>query len=90
MSMINAVDLLNYLSDNPPAHVILKAVYSDGKTRSRGARTISAGDAEETKAHLMEMQSVCGPALGAVKEMPPHLTQLADWAEDQQAKMNKK
>jgi hypothetical protein len=90
MSMSVAVDMLDYLSDNPPAHVILKAVYSDQKTRPRGAGKMSASDVEETKAHLVEMQSVCGPALGAVKEMPPHLTQLADWAEDQQAKMNKK
>jgi len=84
-----AVDMLDYLSDNPPAHVILKAVYSDQKTRRRGG-PVRASDAEETKAHLMEMQSVCGPALGAAKEMPPHLTELADWAEDQQAKMKGK
>jgi hypothetical protein len=92
MSMSAAVEMLDYLSDNPPAHVILKAVYSDPNARGgrRGRKAMSAIDPEETRAHLAEMQSVCGPALGAAKEMPSHLTELADWAEAEQAKMNSK
>lgn len=87
MSMGDAVDLFEYWRDYPPAHVILRAVYmKPGAEPQRSSRKQDISEAETVRA-LLEMQSLSGSALGSSRQMPPHLKELADYAEETLAKM---
>jgi hypothetical protein len=90
LSMCDAVDLVEYLSEHPTADDILGAVHLDPKARRRpvqrtAARAVSPsaiGEAEGKK-QMLGLRQFFGPA----RPLPPQLREMASWAEEQKRKM---
>ena len=101
MSMGDAVALMDYWADYPPTHVILRAVHRERSPRAvhksrsptDSARRMESVSDEpfneaETMQQILEAQQMAGGALGPQREMPEHLKNLADYAEEMISKMN--
>jgi hypothetical protein len=96
MSMGDAVDLLDYWREYPPTHLILRAVYQKegGKGSSSRRQAEIPADAPkeaagETFQRMIELQMLCGSAIGPQKPMPEHIKRMADYAEEVVAKLGK-
>lgn len=81
MSMGDVVDLFEYWRDYPPVHVILREVHKSPDGRP-GAGSTPVTE-EQTLQALFEAQKFFGPH----QEMPQHLKELADYAEETLSKM---
>jgi len=86
--MGDVAELLDYWIEFPPEHLIWRAVYlkADGHRSSR--KELSESDRKDISSLLHGPDALPLGALGVAKEMPPHLVALADWADEQIAKMN--
>jgi hypothetical protein len=100
MSMGDAVELFDYWRDFPPVHLILGAVHLSAKRKNQrdgdgakpdespvtGHKSPVTGEAETLQA-LFEVQQMSGSALGPQRQMPQHLKEMADYAEEVLSKM---
>lgn len=75
--MCDVTELMDYLHENPPTHVILAQVYADPKATK--SKRIAKVDQSAAAAQMNEMGSILGQ--GAQKA-PKHLNEAALWAED--------
>lgn len=93
MSMGDAVELHDYWGEHPPTHLILHAVHrkepaAGGSRQSDFRETLREQPSEsETMQQFFEMQQIAGSVLGQPREMPQHLKDLADYAEEMISKM---
>jgi hypothetical protein len=91
MSMGDAVELHDYWREHPPTHLILGAVYAKPGSESRSSQVTSHESSATTESDTMqqffELQQLAGHVLGQPREMPAHLKELADYAEEMVSKM---
>ena len=73
-------ELLGYWSEEPPTHVLLALRYL-GERKKKPAQTD-----EKFAQDGLELQRMLGTA---AKPMPPHVREMAEWAEAQQAKLRR-
>jgi hypothetical protein len=73
MGMDRMVEFLDYLSANPPAHLILKAIHF-------GDATPPAATADDEVADLGAIASEVGASGGTPSPVPPWLRKIADEA----------
>ena len=66
--MDRAVELLDYYAENPPAHIVLGAVYLN-RTTKRAPSSNPSHDVRELSR-----------LLGQPEPIPAHLRELAEWA----------
>lgn len=82
-----AVELYEYWRVHPPTHLILQAVYAKDPPRASSSNEFTESDRKDVVGLLHGPDALPAGALGVAREMPPHLVALADWAEEQLAKM---
>jgi hypothetical protein len=83
-SFCDIADLLVYWAEEPPTHVILALRYLGQRKKPT-----SENQALEQLAQAAGLMQDAGVMAGAPQPMPPHLREMAEWAEQQQAKLNK-
>ena len=80
-SSCDIFSLLKYWADEPPTHVILALRYF-GERKSLAPKTEN-----EARAQLHGLRQMMGTG---AQPLPPQLRAMADWAEEQSAKLNKR
>lgn len=73
--------LLDYWAEEPPAHVLLALRYF-GERKRKAPRT-----EDEARSQLHGLQQMMGRG---AQPLPPQVRAMAEWAEEQQAKLNRK
>lgn len=76
MSMADCNELFDYWGEWPPQHVLLAARYLDKKTATRSMNINQA----EFHQQLTEISGIMG---ATAEPTPPHLKDMADWADSQ-------
>lgn len=79
--MDRLVEMLDYYTENPPAHEILAAVHL--KRKSQGKRPFNRDAA-------MAQLAQAGEHMGGMKSVSPQLRELAGWATEMAKKLGKK
>ncbi len=78
------MEMLEYVGDNPTADQILAAIHLKPR-KSQASRL------PQTKREALTQLSQLGTALGGMQAapLPPHLREMANWAIEQQKRLNK-
>lgn len=88
--MGDIVDLLDYWTDNPPEHLILRAVHANPNAK-RGRRSTVQRTAplseEEARHQLGSAFNLAPTAFGKPQRMPDHIRAMVEAAEEMTAKM---